>query len=80
MRPYARSSRHRRAGRLHRRLDPLQRLGEVLLGVGVGEAQVALAVLAEGGAGERGDAVLVQQVVGERVCSSCPVPVMFGKT
>src|SRR5215203_5485503 len=40
---------------------------DVLAGVGVGEAQVALAVAAERGAGEAGDAGLLQEQVGERV-------------
>lgn len=45
------------------RADALDRTGNVFLGVGVGEADVALAMNAEAGAGDRGDACLLQHTV-----------------
>src|SRR4030095_11973646 len=47
-------------------LDAAQRFLYVLGAVGVAEAQVAFAPLAEGGARKAGDAGLVEQAVGER--------------
>src|SRR5215204_7104630 len=58
------------------RLGPGEELGHVFKGagdivarVGVGEAEVALAVLAESGACEAGDSGLFEQQVGEGVCA-----------
>src|SRR5688500_2253425 len=47
--------------------------GDVLRRVGVGEAQVAFAVVAERRSGEAGDARLVEEEVGQGVCGVASV-------
>ena len=51
--------------------DALDGAVDVLATVGVAEAQVALAVAAEGGAGQPADARVVQQVIGD-LCTGAP--------
>src|ERR1035438_4024564 len=46
-------------------LDSFHGFAQVLLGIGVAETDVAIAVLAEGSSIEPGDTGLIQQVVGE---------------
>ena len=62
------------------RAHAIERVAEVRLGVGVGEPQVALAVRAERGAGQRRHAGLVEQPLARPRPRAGPVPVMLGNT
>ena len=54
------------------RRDPFECFCQILLGVGIRQPQMAFAVLTEGGSGESGDAVILQEHVGKWSCFSSP--------
>src|SRR5690349_3886092 len=49
----------------HGGLDPLDSFHQILVRIGVAEADVAFAIIAKGGAAQAGNAAFVQQIIGE---------------